>query len=506
MATLVERYAKQIRGVVSCYDRITISGTLPGVCYGDGMAKFIAVKGYRVFDYPRFAEPLRDELRKNAETIAESCGITIEYIRSAQNFRKEDRIQEILKARGEAPGLVHIFSAMETCASFAPFYDKKTGNTQLRYKESKCLHYYFYFIDPEFGLCFLRVPTWAPFRLMFYCNGHNWLANHLRNNQIDFKQLDNVFIQLEDWTKVQSLADKFPVERLHQALDRFAKQFCPVVRHFPNTYHWSLKEAEYATDIVFKTKESLQPIYENLVRTAIHAVKPDNVATFLGKKLDGRYQAELGNDFHTRIQGTRIKHYMGPASIKIYDKFGLVLRIETTVYDVSFFRHHRTVEHRDGTSEIKLAEMQKTIYSLPPLREILVAVNRRYLDFLSALTDPTGGIIEIEKISNPVKQNNRTYRGFNLFSQEDFKAIIAVLRGEGAINGITNRMLRRVLTNKSGAQISRLLKRLRLHGLIKKVGKSYKYYPTKSGRKILLTALKLREMVVIPSLAGLETI
>jgi hypothetical protein len=30
------------------------------------------------------------------------------------------------------------------------------------------------------------------------------------------------------------------------------------------------------------------------------------------------------------LEGTRIKHYMGPAAIKMYDKFALVLRVETT--------------------------------------------------------------------------------------------------------------------------------------------------------------------------------
>ena len=103
-----------------------------------------------------------------------------------------------------------------------------------------------------------------------------------------------------------------------------------------------------------------------------------------------------------------------------------------------------------------------------------------------------------------LKKNGRTYRGFNLFSQADLDTIFTLLRGEGMISGITNSMIRRVLTQMSGPQVSRLLKRLYLHGLIKKVGKTYKYYLTKSGRKILLTALKLRELVVIPSLAGLS--
>ena len=209
----------------------------------------------------------------------------------------------------------------------------------------------------------------------------------------------------------------------------------------------------------------------------------------------------MGNDFHTRIEGTRLKHHMGPVSIKLYDKQGLVLRIETTVNDVSFFRHHRTLEHRDRTSEAKLAPMQKTIYSLPPLRDLLLAANRRYLAFLSDLTDPSAGIAQVERLGEPVRQEERSYRGFNLFSSGDLELFIALVRGEWQITGFRNSSLRRILSDPSGPQVSRLLKRLHLHGLIKKIGRTYKYYLTETGRHVALTALKLRHLVVIPSMA-----
>jgi hypothetical protein len=501
MTLLTERYATQIAGVLSCFDRIVITGTLPGVCFAEGMATYLRVHGIRLFDYPRFAEPLREEIRENAEEIARENGLEIEFIRSVHSFRKEDRIRGILKQRGDHPGLVHIFSAMEPCPAFTPWHDKASGKTMLRYKDGKCLHYYFYFIDPEFGLCYVRVPTWAPFRLQFYCNGHNHLAGQLRQAGIAFQQLDNTFTSIADWSRAQSLADAFPIDRLHHALDDFATRYCPVAGRFGVTYHWSLMQVEYATDIVFHRQSELHPLYETLVRTAIHAVKADNVATFLGRKLTGNYRDELGNDFHTRIEGTRLKHHMGPVSIKLYDKQGLVLRIETTVNDVSFFRHHRTVEHRDNTAETKLAPMQKTIYSLGPLRELLLAANRRYIAFLSDLTDPSAGVEQVERLGEPVRQEERSYRGFNLFSSGDLELFIALVRGEWQISGFRNSSLRRVLPDHSGPQVSRLLKRLHLHGLIKKIGHTYKYYLTETGRHVALTALKLRHLVVIPSMA-----
>ena len=173
-----------------------------------------------------------------------------------------------------------------------------------------------------------------------------------------------------------------------------------------------MDQSEYSTDIVFRKQADVAAIDDNLARTAIHTVKPDNIATFLGRKLNAQYEGEMGNRFNIRIEGRRTKHTMGPVSLKLYDKFGLILRIETTV----------------------------------------------------------------------------TLLG-------------AMVRGEFNISGLQNKTLRRHLPDKNSGQVSRLLKRLRVHGLIKKVGRTYKYYLTQFGKDVVATGLKLRELVIIPQLA-----
>lgn len=501
METLVERYQPQLSGRIECLDRVVITGTLPGVCHARGMTAILTGKGIRIFDYTQFVEPLRDEIRDNAQRVAQESGLEIEHIRK-KNFRKEDRVQAILRQRGDQPGLVHIFSAMEPCSSYKPWHDKRTHRTFLKPDSGKCLHYYFYFIDEELGVCYLRVPTWCPFRLQFYFNGHNWLARKLKAKGIKYELADNAFVQIDKWDRAQKLADGFDVRRLHRLLDRYAAKCCPVFKAFGVRYHWSLMQVEYASDVVFKKASDLRPLYEAISRTAIHAVKADQVATFLGRKLHGKYEGELGNHYHTRIEGTRIKHHMaGKAAIKMYDKFGRVLRIETTVNDVSFFKHYRKVEHRDGTSTMKQAPLKKGIYSLRTLVELARAANRRYLLFISQMEDPTTGLKRVKKIAEPKRDQDRSFRGFNLLREEDHRLFLAIARGEFNISGMTNRSLRRVLPEKTGPQLSRLLKRLRVHGLIKKIGRTYKYYLTKLGRAAVITALKLRELVVIPNLA-----
>jgi hypothetical protein len=357
---LTERHKDQIAGILSCYDRIIIQGTVPGWCYASGMTDYFYKHQMRIFDYPKWAEPLREALRENMERVATENGIEIEFVRSRKTYRKEDRVKEILEKRGEQPGVVCILSAMEPCGSYKPWHDKKSHTTYLKPDDGKCLHYYVYFIDEDLGLCSLRVPTWCPFRLQFYCNGHSYLARQMVKHKIEYRVLDNAFGWIADFEQAQKLADEFRVEMLHRKLDGFADRYCPVVKRFELDYHWSLDQVEFATDLVFRKQSDLQAIYERLTRTAIHTVKPDNIATFLGRKLNGNYQDEMGNRFNTRIEGTRIKHTMGPVSIKMYDKFRLILRLETTVVNVSFFKHYREVEHKDGTVSFRQSCVKST--------------------------------------------------------------------------------------------------------------------------------------------------
>jgi hypothetical protein len=136
--------------------------------------------------------------------------------------RKEDLVAAVLKDRGDHPGLVHVLSAMEACDAYEPWHDKPSHQTFLRHTSGKCLHYYFYWMDETLGLIYLRVPTWSPFRLQFYCNGHSRLAHSLTTAGIDYAMADNAFIRIADWERAQQLADAFSPDTLHALLDRYA--------------------------------------------------------------------------------------------------------------------------------------------------------------------------------------------------------------------------------------------------------------------------------------------
>jgi hypothetical protein len=499
-SALLDRYDDRIAGVLSCYDRIVITGTLPTVCYAAGMTRFLYARDVRIFDYPQFAATLRERVRERAALLAAQAGIVIEHI-AKSHIRKEAVVARVLETRGDRPGLVHVISAMEACDAYQPWHDKQTHKTYVRPDTGKCLHYYFYFLDDELGLIYLRAPTWAPFRLQFYCNGHSWLARRLAAEGIGFTAADNAFVRIDDWARAQELADGFSPDRLHRVLDHYAALCCPVLDVFAQAYHWSLTQVEYASDLVFRSAATLEPLYEQLIRESVLSVKAEQTASFLGHKITPQLTQELGTQFSTRIEGTCIKHRFASSSIKMYDKFGCILRIETTTNDVSFFKHHRKVEHRERPATRALAPVKKTIYSLIDLREILLGCNRRYLAHLSALDDFSAGVRALERLTKPRSVDGKSVKGINFFDPTDNALLHALQNPRVNIAGIRRADLGPLLGALSAARISRQLRRLRDIGAIKRVAGTYRYYLTRIGRAATAALCRVTQSLIIPALA-----
>jgi hypothetical protein len=375
-------------------------------------------------------------------------------------------------------------------------------NRRLRPDSGKCLHYYFYFMDAELGLVYLRVPTWAPFRLQFYCNGHSWLARRLTAEGIAFTAADNAFIRIDDWQRAQDVADDFSPDLLHRVLDRYAALCCPVLDVFEQSYHWSLMQVEYAIDLVFRSATTLKPLYEQLARELILSVKAEQIATFLGRKITPQLAQEIGAQFSTRIEGTCIKHRFGSSSIKMYDKFGCVLRIETTTNDVSFFKHHRKVEHRQGPPTRELAPVKKSIYSLIDLREILYGCNRRYLEHLSALDDFSAGVRALDRLTRPRRVDDKAVKGINFFDPTDNALLHALQDPRVNIAGVRRADLLPLLDQLSPGRLSRQSRRLRDIGVIKRVTGTYRYYLTRIGRAATAALCHLTQSIIIPMMTS----
>lgn len=191
---------------------------------------------------------------------------------------------------------------------------------------------------------------------------------------------------------------------------------------------------------------------------------------------------------------------MGDVSIKMYDKFGHVLRIESTCNDIGTFRVKRQVEHRDDNFTEQKAPLKKSIYSLYQLFTIMKAANYRYLEFVSSFDGHSNGNRNLRKVTSPVMESERSYRSFNFFVERDIQVLEVISRGEYMTLVMQGKDIRQHLDNISSSAMSRIFKRLCLHGIIERV-KGNKYFPTAYGKEVIATGLAIRNLVLIPALA-----
>jgi hypothetical protein len=498
---ITETYKENIEGILQCYDRVNINATAGTFGYSDGMTQFFYLNGFKIFDFHNVFTPVTENIVKNAEQIASDNNLKIEHVRKTKSFRKDDKIAEIVKNRGSHEGMVHIFSQQETYDTYSPWYDKVTKKAYFKPDTGKGLVYYFYFIDRLLGLCFMKVPTKAPFKCMFYYNGHNWLEQKLIKKNTPFQKVENAFLSIDDFEEAQKICDSIRVPDIHQALNILIKRFCPLPEEWNLSFNFTISQVEYALDIAFKDKDILKHLYENIVKTAMHTITPENIANFLGKRFSNLFEGESGTRYNKRILGTRIKHQMGEITVKIYDKFGQVLRIEVTCVNVSKINIFRDVQKRDGTIEKKVAPASKSIHSLYPLMSAFKNIIKRYLEYISSFDDPSDGIKKIDSVTEDVVEKERKYKGFNFFSKSDEAILLSIADGKYSIHGLSNKDLRKKLVSKTSSQITRILKRLSLHGLIKKVRKTYRYHLPSLAKEVLIAGFKFKNISLIPDLA-----
>lgn len=499
---LAGRYAEQLQGSLRCFDRVIVHGTLVDVAHPGALLVSMQAAGFRPRDLARFGQPITAKVRDHIIGLARQNGLEIEMV-TRKDFRQEDRVAKILKTRGMHPGLVHIFAVKESGMVFDTRHARADGYAEVIVRRGACLHYYLYWIDPLLGLIHVRVPTWLPLRLQVYFNGHSWLANQLKGLGIAYEMADNALSQCADWKGAQRVADQLDPRDLHHKLKELTEQCCPASNQFPNGYHWCLSQVEYAQDLVFKQPARVDGLFEELARQALLAIKADDVARFLGKRLPMGQDTQLNSHLGRRHAGLRLKHSFGPASVKLYNKPGGILRIEMTTYDVSFFKHHRKVVHQDGTEEQCLAAMKKSIYSLVDLAALMQAGLKRYSQWLAGLREHTAGQRDTTRLGRTARdKHGRSYRGFNPFLDQDEKLLQTLLRGEHALAGVTVRRLRKLLEGWTGGRISRLLKRFRLHGLLRKVGHTYTYHLTALARRVVTAVLDVKNNLIVPQLAA----
>jgi len=498
MKRFLERHQGRITGTLSGFDRMLFRGTLSSITHVSGLEIFLYSHHVLMKDFSNYVLKLSETVVEHAKELAGKGGRPYVYLPSSKESKEELALQ-IVKRDRIKQGLIVVFACVEPCQSFDLRKERATKHLQLVSKERKCLHLYFYYLDREFGLMHVRLQSWLPFSIQVYVNGREWLARQMERAGISYQKRDNCFSYIADPRRAQKLLDRLSARNFNPFLDALARQVNPWIDPQRGldirSYYWSGRQMEYATDVMFRSSASLAELYPLLLRHAMFQFGSEEVMRFLQRRTDRRFDGEVSSDLQRRVEGIRVKHRVEENSIKMYDKQGSVLRIETTINNPRRFRVRRKGWCR-GKLVMKWLPLRKGIADLRRRAELSHSANARYLDALAVVGLQTASYRLLDRVSQRVKAK-RQYRALRPISPEDASLFAAIMHGEFALQGFRNRDLRQALSQhdskNTSSRISRLLALLRAHKLIFRVVKTNYYRVTRKGHQVMATALKFRQ-------------
>ncbi|MEX2188980.1 MAG: hypothetical protein WD875_19385 [Pirellulales bacterium] len=441
MERFVESFRDRITGTLSGFDRMLFRGTLRGLAYPLGMLGWLSAHSVLLKNFGAFANKISTHLKNHAEQLAEAAGRPFEYI-SSPSLSKEALAESIRQRDGITAGLVCVLSCVEPCQTYEIRSNPNTKHLDLVLATRKCLHLYFYLVDREFGMMHVRLQTWLPMTMQICINGREYLARQLDAAGIGYERRDNCFTRIDNLPAAQRQMDRLTNRKFAKVFNALAKRFNPWLgrpgKLKVNRYYWTVRQGDYATDVMFRHEKSLAEVYPRFVQHAWSCLSTRDVLRFLGRRVRQWVPMRKGlADLPRRVEISRAanKRYLEAlAEVQISAKACEVLDPVSRRVTRNG-RPHRALRPLSADEAAVFAAMLRGEHAVQGFR------NR---DIRHAL-------------------------GWDRHRDPEQRA-------------------------KASARTSRLFALLRSHGLITKVSHTNYYRLTIKGRRVMTTSLKLRQL------------
>jgi len=499
--TLSHKLGSKIKGVITGFDRILFKGIVRPIMYAAGMASFLVARRILNKDFKEYAVSQSQAIVRSAEEFSHrEFGAGVEYIPSLDT-RKDTLARERQKERGITEGLVGIWSCVESCNTFRSKFNPTQTYPELSFERSKCKHLYFYFDDPVYGFMSVRMQTWAPYEIQVALNGREWLRRSLDKSGCRYLMNGNKFLHIEDYGLAQKLLDEQANTLFADVLDGFLPTVFPVMNDVLGKglrYHWCFWQTEVAKDYIFGDRVELDVLTDDFMLHAMITGRGERILRYFGSPVrkDGQPHSMTNPEIISRAKqwydGVRVRHWNGTNSVKFYNEHN-VLRFEMTMNNPKMFKIHRHAENQDKSEAKRFMPMRKGIADTAARVEISKQVINRFTEHMAAVEQTTRFGDVLSQVTSPITGQGKRFRAIDVFGK-DREILLAVANPAFDVHAITNRKLQEALCRAPWAKgmtgkqlsgrISRHLRLLREHGLIKKLPKQRKYVLTDKGRNL----------------------
>jgi hypothetical protein len=486
---------------VECIDRLYLNAYVPTLQVGGQVATFLTAHLGFPIPSPALLERIGNRFRRDVKQFAAARDVPILALKKPDRTRWDDRkldhVRPYLdKAEREGrTGVVAILQAQEFQWVFtAKRRERSPGVVSFDFvKEDRRVGmYYFYVLDADFGPGFIKICTYFPYPSKVWLNGHEWAKRQARRDGLRFSELANGFASCEDQAALQAICDRLGPREIEDFFARWTSiiptPFTDADRAAGYFFELSMRQVEVSRTLVFDDPRRARGFFESLVTDNVGIGRPHEVHCVFGRSPRGR---TTPLPFATRIfsSGTdvkmdfRYKH----SRVKQYLKEGRALRIETVINKPKDIGVLARIEH------------------LPELVHRARGVNARLLRIERAGQGCAIGSALFERIHQPFAREGQRTGAFRFGDQRAMALAGALCLVIHAVSGFTNKSLRGLVAGLLGrdytsSQMSYDLRRLRLHGLIRRSSGTNSYTLTNEGIRVAMFYTKLHGRLLGPLL------
>jgi hypothetical protein len=499
MTSFLAKFGAFVSLVLSGFDRLRFRGESRVLNNAKGVDRYLYEQKVQYVDFHEHAEQLTRRLTRDTEAKARAEGVPIKHL-NCPSTDKQKAALELAQKHHRTTGRIAVVSAVESCVTY---HIRKNADGLIKpFKETrKCKAYYHYFLHEDLGLCYVRVQSWFPFPVRIGLNGREWLVRQLARRGVGFQKRENLLLSVDDPVLAQQILDQQRHTDWPTLLSNLVRPVQPLWGYLQGParmpYYFMTEQSEWATDFVFHSTDVLAEWYKRWLRHGIETMQCRDVMKYLGRKGPNLCKGEVKIDLREREEGTRLKFWYESNSLKIYDKQGQALRIETTINQPKGFQTYRTKEGEPEDAQKQWLPMRKGVADLDRRAEVSHQANNRLAESLATVagTKTLGELLK--PLGQPVIQDGqRKARALNPLAGADGELLRALAQGDYLLQGFRNRDLRVALygetddpqeRRRQGAAITRKLALLKAHGLLVKIQKTHRYRLSASGCRIITT-------------------
>lgn len=490
---LSEHVTLELEGI----DRMYLNVYVPWLQREAGVAGFFRFhRGHR-FASSVLMDPISKAFVGKLEDYARQHAIPVVSFHKGE--RKDDVAAGFLKAFKGDEGVLFIGKAQEKAPVFRTERRRnlKTGVTYPWLVRSTAMvnQFYVYAVDRDFGPFFLKFCSYFPYNAKLCINGHEWLKRQLAFRGIGYQALDNGILSCEDAARAQALCEALSAQKIDALLRKWLRRlphpFTPADRAAGYRYDISILQAEFSLTQVLDRPVTGRAFFEEVIRENLDIGRPSQAQLIFERRLHrrtpGRFRTRVITEgvipsLHVDYKSSRIKQY---------HKEGRALRTETTINNTRDFG------------------IGKHLRNLPALRSIGFQANRRLLDVQAVSHDCAIGEDAFDQVVRPIEVDGQRATALRFGDARTQALLNALVMFSVQTQGFTHAQLRTHLANLLGintgdfgaGRMTYDLRRLRLHGLIRRIPKTHRYQITAQGLKVAMFFSRTYTRLLRPGLA-----